>query len=57
VIDTLPGLGLYEGNSAQIRDEHTIALTPPYLVRSNGFGSISGVAPPRTLQLVTRLTF
>jgi hypothetical protein len=26
-------------------------------VRNNGFGSISGVAPPRTLQLVTRLTF
>jgi hypothetical protein len=27
------------------------------LVRNNGFGSISGVAPPRRLQLVTRLTF
>jgi hypothetical protein len=27
------------------------------LVRTNGFGSINGVAPPRTLQLVTRLTF
>lgn len=27
------------------------------LVRQNGFGTISGVAPPRTLQLVTRLTF
>ena len=27
------------------------------LVRDNGFGSINGVAPPRTLQLVTRLTF
>ncbi len=27
------------------------------LVRNNGFGSISGVRPPRTLQLVTRLTF
>lgn len=27
------------------------------LVRPNGFGTISGVAPPRTLQLVTRLTF
>jgi hypothetical protein len=27
------------------------------VVRNNGFGSISGVAPPRTLQLVTRLTF
>jgi hypothetical protein len=26
-------------------------------VRNNGFGSINGVAPPRTLQLVTRLTF
>jgi hypothetical protein len=27
------------------------------LVRPNGFGTVSGVAPPRTLQLVTRLTF
>ena len=27
------------------------------LVNNNGFGSINGVAPPRTLQLVTRLTF
>jgi hypothetical protein len=26
-------------------------------VRNNGFGSINGVAPPRQLQLVTRLTF
>jgi hypothetical protein len=26
------------------------------LVRNNGFGTINGVAPPRTLQLVTRLT-
>jgi hypothetical protein len=27
------------------------------VVRNNGFGSITGVRPPRTLQLVTRLTF
>ncbi len=27
------------------------------LVRPNGFGTVSGAAPPRTLQLVTRLTF
>jgi hypothetical protein len=27
------------------------------LVRPNGFGTINGVAPPRTLQLVTRITF
>jgi hypothetical protein len=27
------------------------------LVRPNGFGAISGVAPPRTLQVVTRFTF
>ncbi len=27
------------------------------LVRNNGFGSINGVAAPRTIQLVTRLTF
>jgi hypothetical protein len=27
------------------------------VVNTNGFGAISGVAPPRTLQLVTRFTF
>jgi hypothetical protein len=27
------------------------------LARPNGFGAINGVAPPRTLQLVTRITF
>ena len=27
------------------------------LVQPNGFGTVSGVAPPRTLQLVTRMTF
>jgi hypothetical protein len=27
------------------------------LARPNGFGTINGVAPPRTLQLVTRVTF
>ena len=27
------------------------------LVRNNGFGTVNGVAPARTLQLVTRLTF
>jgi hypothetical protein len=27
------------------------------LIRNNGFGTINGVAPPRTIQLVTRLTF
>ena len=27
------------------------------LVRPNGFGAITGVAAPRTLQLVTRFTF
>ena len=27
------------------------------LVRPNGFGTINGVRAPRTLQLVTRLTF
>jgi Sec7-like guanine-nucleotide exchange factor len=27
------------------------------LVRQNGFGTIGGVRPPRTIQLVTRLTF
>ena len=27
------------------------------LVQRNGFGTISGVAAPRTLQLMTRVTF
>jgi hypothetical protein len=27
------------------------------LVRQNGFGTINGVAPPRQLQLVARVTF
>jgi hypothetical protein len=27
------------------------------LIRNNGFGTINGVAPPRTIQLVARLTF
>ena len=27
------------------------------LTQRNGFGTINGVAPPRTLQLVTRVTF
>ena len=27
------------------------------LAQPNGFGTINGVAPPRTLQLVTRVTF
>ena len=41
--------------------DHTITNLPydasGNLVRPNGFGTINGVAPPRTLQLVTRLTF
>jgi hypothetical protein len=40
----------------------TVITNLPYdangnLVRNNGFGTISGVAAPRTIQLVTRLTF
>ena len=47
-------------NFASLTDQTITNL--PYdasgnLVRNNGFGSINGVAPPRTLQLVTRLTF
>lgn len=41
--------------------DHTITNLPynaaGQLVNQNGFGTINGVAPPRTLQLVTRLTF
>jgi hypothetical protein len=40
----------------------TVITNLPYdasgnLVRNNGFGTENGVAPPRTIQLVTRLTF
>ena len=49
-------------------DHHFASLTDrtitnlPYnaqgvLTQRNGFGTISGVAPPRTLQIVTRVTF
>jgi hypothetical protein len=41
--------------------DHTITNLPydasGKLVNQNGFGTISAVAPPRTLQLVTRLSF
>ena len=41
--------------------DHTVTNLPydssGNLVRQNGFGTINGVAPPRTIQLVTRLTF
>jgi hypothetical protein len=41
--------------------DHTITNLPfdasGNLVRNNGFGTINGVVAPRTLQLVTRLTF
>jgi hypothetical protein len=47
-------------NFASLTD-HTITNLPHgangNLIRNNGFGSINGVAAPRTLQLVTRLTF
>jgi hypothetical protein len=47
-------------NFASLTDHRITNL--PYdengnLVRPTGFGSINGVAPPRTLQLVTRMTF
>jgi hypothetical protein len=41
--------------------DHTITNLPydanGNLIRNNGFGTINGVAPPRIIQLVTRLTF
>ena len=47
-------------NFASLTD-HTITNLPydanGTLVQPNGFGTINGVAPPRTLQLVTRVTF
>ena len=47
-------------NFASLTDQTITNL--PYdatgnLVQPNGFGTINGVAPPRTLQLVTRVTF
>ena len=47
-------------NFASLTDQTITNL--PYdaagnLTQRNGFGTINGVAPPRTLQLVTRLTF
>jgi hypothetical protein len=47
-------------NFASLTD-HTISNLPynaaGQLVNKNGFGTINGVNIPRTLQLVTRLTF
>ena len=47
-------------NFASLTD-HTITNLPynssGQLVNINGFGTVKGVASPRTLQLVTRLTF
>ena len=47
-------------NFASLTD-HTITNLPynsaGQLVNVNGFGTVNGVAAPRTLQLVTRLTF
>ena len=47
-------------NFASVTD-HTITNLPynsaGQLVNINGFGTVNGVAAPRTLQLVTRLTF
>ena len=39
-------------------DDHQPAVRRErHAERSAGFGAVSGVAPPRTLQLVTRVTF
>jgi len=42
-------------------DDPTVTNLPydedGHLVQQNGFGTIGGVRPPRTLQLVARLTF
>jgi hypothetical protein len=59
---SIPGIGNANltGNDGNPGD-HTITNLPydssGNLIRNNGFGSINGVANPRTLQLVTRLTF
>jgi hypothetical protein len=47
-------------NFASLTDRRITNLpydTQGKLTQPNGFGTISGVAPPRTLQLVTRITF
>jgi hypothetical protein len=38
-------------------ESRTDMRTNGNVARNNGFGSITGVRPARTLQLVTRLTF
>jgi hypothetical protein len=61
VLDTVQYTGVNNTvNFASLTDRSITNL--PYnaqgtLVQRNGFGTINGVAPPRTLQLVTRVTF
>jgi hypothetical protein len=61
VLDTVQFTGVNNTvNFASLTDRTITNL--PYdaqgnLVQRNGFGTINGVAPPRTLQLVTRITF
>jgi len=61
VLDTVQFTGVNNrANFASLTDKTITNL--PYdaggnLVQRNGFGTINGTAPPRTLQLVTRVTF
>jgi hypothetical protein len=61
VLDTVQFTGV--NNTANFASLTNPTITNlPYdaqgnLVQRNGFGTINGTAPPRTLQLVTRLTF
>jgi hypothetical protein len=60
-LDTVQFTGVNSTANFRSLTDRTITNLPydaqGNLVQRNGFGTINGVAPPRTLQLVTRLTF
>ena len=61
LLDTVQFTGLNSTVNFRSLTDRTITNLPydaqGTLVQRNGFGTINGTAPPRTLQLVTRLTF
>ena len=61
VLDKVQFTGLNSTVNFRSLTDRTITNLPydaqGNLTQRNGFGTINGTAPPRTLQLVTRLTF
>ena len=61
VLDTVQFTGVNSTANFRSLTDPTITNLPydaqGTLVQRNGFGTINGAAPPRTLQLVTRVTF